>query len=84
MLVVQTRTTLVGVDPETGDKIWDKAVEAFRGMNILTPTIWKDKVFTSSYGGKSWLFDFEPSQNSNWAVSTLWRIKLRRTCPHRL
>ncbi len=75
MLVVQTRTNLVGVDPETGDKIWDKTVEAFRGMNILTPTIWKDKVFTSSYGGKSWLFDFEPSQNSNWAVRTQWENK---------
>ena len=75
MLVVQTRTNLIGVDPETGEKIWDKTVEAFRGMNILTPTIWKDKVFTSSYGGKSWLFDFEPSQNSSWAVRTQWENK---------
>ena len=24
-------------------------------MNILTPTIWKDSVFTSAYGGKSLL-----------------------------
>jgi len=52
-LVVQTRTYLAGVDMTSGSKLWSKSIESFRGMNILTPTIWNQGVFTSSYGGRS-------------------------------
>ncbi|HAC89086.1 MAG TPA: pyrrolo-quinoline quinone [Planctomycetaceae bacterium] len=74
-LLVQTRTHLVGVDPENGSKIWEQKVEAFRGMNILTPAVWNDCVFTSSYGGKSLLFEFEPSESGPWIVKTRWQNK---------
>ncbi len=56
-LVVQSRTTLAGLDRETGAILWSTPIEAFRGMNILTPTIWNNQLFTSSYGGKSLLLD---------------------------
>ena len=56
-LVVQTRTYLTGVNLETGEPYWRYDVAAFRGMNILTPTIWNNAIFTSSYGGKSILID---------------------------
>lgn len=56
-LIVQTRTYLTGVNLETGEPYWRYDVAAFRGMNILTPTIWKNAIFTSSYGGKSILID---------------------------
>ncbi len=36
-LLVQTRTKLAGVDPENGQELWTQEIEAFRGMNILTP-----------------------------------------------
>lgn len=75
MLIVQTRTTLFGIDPADGSTIWSKTVEAFRGMNILTPTIWNDQIFTSSYGGKSWLFGFEPQDGQPWNVVTRWENK---------
>ena len=55
-LLVQTRTDLAAVDPQSGDVLWEEEVPAFRGMNILTPTVVGDRVFTSSYGGKSLLF----------------------------
>ncbi|MBX7168655.1 MAG: PQQ-like beta-propeller repeat protein [Pirellulales bacterium] len=58
-LVVQTRTHLAGVEPERGEVLWKHEIEAFRGMNILTPTIWRDCVFTSAYGGKSTLLRIE-------------------------
>ena len=56
-LVVQTRTSLAGVSPESGDIYWTQEVPAFRGMNILTPLVVGDQVFTSTYGGKTWLYE---------------------------
>jgi outer membrane protein assembly factor BamB len=55
-LLVQTREKLAGVDVETGAVLWTQTVPAFRGMNILTPVVVGDAVFTSSYQNKSWLY----------------------------
>ncbi len=55
-LVVQTRTTLAGVDVGTGAVLWSQPVPSYNGMNILTPVVEGDAVFTSSYRNKSWLF----------------------------
>ena len=55
-LVVQTREKLAGVDPQTGDVLWEQKVPSFRGMNILTPVVIGDAIFTSAYQNKSWLF----------------------------
>ena len=55
-LVVQTREKLAGIDLQTGDVLWSQVVPAFRGMNILTPVIVGDAIFTSSYQNKSWLY----------------------------
>jgi len=56
-LLVQTRTTLAGVDIPTGDVLWSEKIKAFRGMNILTPTVVDNQIFTSAYGGKSLMFE---------------------------
>jgi len=61
-LLVQTRTKLAGVSPEDGKVLWSEEIPAFRGMNILTPTVIGDRVFTSSYGGKSFLFQIQPGE----------------------
>ncbi len=61
-LIVQTRKKLVGVDPETGDQLWEQKVPSFRGMNILTPVVFGDGIFTSSYQHKSWLFNISKSE----------------------
>jgi outer membrane protein assembly factor BamB len=55
-LLVQAREKLAGVDPETGDVLWEQTVPNFRGMNILTPVVVGDSIFTSSYQNKSWLY----------------------------
>jgi outer membrane protein assembly factor BamB len=52
-LVVQTRAKLAGVDPAEGKVLWEQPVEAFRGMNILTPVVHEDILFSSTYGGKT-------------------------------
>ncbi|MCR9246901.1 MAG: PQQ-like beta-propeller repeat protein [bacterium] len=55
-LVVQGRTRLHGVDPMTGKELWGINIRSFRGMNILTPTPYKQGVFTSAYGGRAHYF----------------------------
>ncbi len=55
-IIVQTRQQLAGVSPETGDVLWSQVVPSFRGMNILTPTVFEGGVFTSSYKNRSFYY----------------------------
>lgn len=73
-LVTQTRTTLCGIDLDSGKTLWQRDIASFRGMNILTPTIWENHVFTSCYGGKAQLLQLEPG-DSSWATNVVWESK---------
>jgi outer membrane protein assembly factor BamB len=74
-LLVQTRTKLAGINPQSGAVNWEQEVPAFRGMNILTPLVWQDGIFTSSYGGKS--FFYRPVTAGDKAqVETVWTNKV--------
>lgn len=74
-LLVQTRQDLAGIDPETGNVLWKQEVPAFRGMNILTPTVHgAGGVFTSAYGGKSHLYQVSAS-GDQFAVNPAWSNK---------
>ena len=75
--IVQTRKRLAGVDLESGKELWSVDIEAFRGMNILTPTIIGDRVFTSSYGGGSFLFDISKTDDGSFEAKKLWRNKVQ-------
>ena len=56
-VLVQSRTNLMGIDMENGNVLWSQAIPSFRGMNIVTPTVYKNFVFTSAYKNKSHLFE---------------------------
>lgn len=73
-LVVQTREKLAGVDPATGKVLWEQAVEAFRGMNILTPVAFQDVLLTSTYGGKTTAFKVARSDDK-FVISQAWSHK---------
>lgn len=73
-LVVQTREKLAGVDPADGNVLWEKPIEAFQGMNILTPVALRDTLFTSTYGGKTIGFKVAHA-DGKWTVSETWRHK---------
>lgn len=73
-VVVQTRDKLAGVDPVDGKVFWQQEVEAFRGMNILTPVVVGDVLFTSSYGGKTIGFQLT-REGDKFSVKELWRHK---------
>jgi outer membrane protein assembly factor BamB len=75
-ILVQTRQRLAGVDPDSGEVLWSTPVEAFQGMNIVTPTVYEQQLFTSSYGGGSWLFAVEHGSPEA-AVDLVWRNKLQ-------
>lgn len=73
-LLVQTREKLAGVDPADGRELWSQKVEAFRGMNILTPVVHDNLLFTSTYGGKTIAFRVTPSVDS-FIVTPAWSHK---------
>lgn len=73
-LIVQTRTDLTGVSPQDGKVLWKKPVKAYRGMNILTPTFFGDSVMTSSYGGKSLLFNLS-KKGEGFSIDQEWENK---------
>jgi len=73
-LVVQSRTALAGLEPTTGAVLWTQPVEAFRGMNILTPTVIGDGVFTSTYGGKTLFFEVSKKEGS-YSLKQKWENK---------
>lgn len=70
-LVVQTREKLAGVEPDSGDILWEQKVPSFRGMNILTPVVYGDGIFTSTYQNKSWLFNISKSEGT-FTVAEKW------------
>ena len=72
-LLVQARMSLAGLDPETGKELWSTPVKAFRGMNILTPTVvGGNQIFTASYGGGSFLFTIEKGDGGTFTVKQTW------------
>lgn len=74
LLVVQTRAELTGVDPGSGSVLWRHAVPAFRGMNILTPTVYKNGILTSTHRNGTFFYDIKRDEG-NWTVSESWRDK---------
>jgi len=75
-VLVQTRDDLAGVDPDTGAVLWKTGVEAFRGMNIVTPTVHDGRVFTTSYGGGAFLFAID-RPGAEKPVAQVWRNKVQ-------
>ena len=73
-LLAQTRDQLAGVNLADGKVLWGQPVEAFRGMNILTPVAHNDTLFTSSYGGKTIGFKVAQADGS-FKVTQSWMHK---------
>lgn len=70
-LIVQGREKLAGVNLDKGEVLWSQVVLSFRGMNILTPTVVGDAIFTSSYQNKSWLYKIS-LEKDRYSLSEAW------------
>ena len=75
-LVVQTRLKLCGVSVDDGKVLWSEPIEAYRNMNVLTPTIIGDSVFTAAHSGRSQFFDLSRS-GDQWQVNERWNQKVQ-------
>ncbi|MEM7014165.1 MAG: PQQ-binding-like beta-propeller repeat protein [Verrucomicrobiota bacterium] len=71
-LVAQTRSHLGGIDLESGEVLWTIPVKAFRGMNILTPEIIGNRIFTATYGGGSLLYEVS-RDGDDFSVAEVWK-----------
>lgn len=71
-LIIQTRSKLSGVDPESGTELWSVAIPSFRDMNILTPTVIGDRIFTSSYGGGAMMYEIAKT-DTGFEAKELWK-----------
>lgn len=72
-LLVQTRGELAGIDLNTGEVLWRETIKAFRGMNILPPTVIDgNHVFTSSYGGGSFMFKVTADGEGGFSSERVW------------
>lgn len=76
-LLVQTRKELCGVAPEDGEILWRIEIPAFRGMNILTPTVHGEGVFTAAYGGRSQMLVPQLTEGGAWSVERTWEARPR-------
>jgi outer membrane protein assembly factor BamB len=74
-ILVQTRTTLAGINRKDGAILWKKEIPSFRGMNILTPVPFeKDGVFTSTYGSTTQLFRVQ-ADGKSFSTTKGWEFK---------
>lgn len=74
-IVAQTREALHGVDPDDGTVLWRQAVPNFRGMNILTPTVVGDGIFTSTHQNRSFFYRVSRSPEGTFSVEEVWTNK---------
>jgi outer membrane protein assembly factor BamB len=75
-LLVQTRTRLCGVSLDDGKLLWSEPIEAYRNMNVLTPTVIGNRVFTAAHSGRSQCFEIS-KQNDQWKAEELWSQKVQ-------
>jgi outer membrane protein assembly factor BamB len=73
-LVVQTRTRLCGVNLENGSLLWSQPIEAYRNMNILTPTVIGNRLFTAAQRGQSHCFEVR-REDGKWLCREVWNQK---------
>ncbi len=73
-IVVQTRQVLAGVNPDSGDVLWQQSVPSFRGMNILTPTVYGNGVLTSTHKNRTFFYRITKGTHGL-SVAELWTNK---------
>jgi outer membrane protein assembly factor BamB len=74
-LVVAARDRLAGVNLEDGKELWSEPIESFRGMNILTPVMVGEQIFSSAHSGRTRLFEIGVGAASEPGVAQVWENK---------
>jgi outer membrane protein assembly factor BamB len=74
--VVRTRTRLCGVGLNDGRVLWSEPIQAYRNMNILTPLVIGNRVFTAARSGRSQCFEIG-RDDGQWTVNEVWNQKVQ-------
>ncbi len=74
-IISQGRTSVSGLDLQTGSQLWSQPIKAFRGMNIFTPVIKGNRLFTSAYDGVSQGWDLGKAEGGSFKVVMAWEHK---------
>ncbi|MGH1366252.1 MAG: PQQ-binding-like beta-propeller repeat protein [Calditrichia bacterium] len=61
-LLIMTRASLNGIDPQNGDQLWSEAIPHFRGCLIVTPTVYGEGIFTSSFRNGSYFYNLSADE----------------------
>lgn len=70
-LLVQMREELFGLNPDDGRILWRQPVPSYRGMNILTPTVYGDGIFTSTHKNRTFFYRVA-NHDGAFSVSEAW------------
>ncbi len=70
--LVQMRDELAGVRPADGHVLWRQKVPAYRGMNILTPTVHGNGILTSTYKNKTFFYSLT-NQGGSFTSHETWK-----------
>ena len=62
---------------ETGQVLWDLVTPAFRGMSIITPTVFDDRLMISNYQHPTTMFVVEKKSPQQFEISERWKNKAR-------
>lgn len=73
-LLVLTRSSMNGIDPQDGSVLWSQALPSFRGCHILTPIVYKNSIFTSPLRERSYLLEIQ-QENEQFSVNQRWTNK---------
>lgn len=76
-MLVQGRNNLLGVDLESGKVLWDQPTPAFRGMSIITPTVFNDMLFISNYQHPTTMVSIAKTNQQTYQLSEKWKNKAR-------
>jgi hypothetical protein len=70
-ILVQMREELFGLHPDDGRILWRQTVPSFRGMNILTPTVYGDGIITSTHKNRTFFYRVA-NQDGVFVVHETW------------
>ena len=70
-VLVQMREELLGLHPDDGRILWRQTVPSYRGMNILTPTVFGDGIITSTHKNRIFFYRVA-NQDGAFTVNQAW------------
>ena len=76
-MLIQGRDNLLGVDLHTGRVLWNQPTPAFRGMSIVTPTVFNDMLFISNYQHPTTMVSIRKTSQQSYQLSEKWKNKAR-------